>query len=159
MIGAASRVENKYFYLASLLEIGLINNDFPSPSQWLLGEKKTIFRRDTRYKFLFSPRVALIQKLTDANGPINYHGMTRYSSDLRLVMIKKRGVAWTRSSVHGTYSVGSYRSLPRPRLRPPLVAGSACPCCSPQTICPTTTPRRPQTSSARRNQRLERNTK
>ena len=39
MTGAASCGENKYFYLVSLLEIGLIKYDFSSASQWLLGEK------------------------------------------------------------------------------------------------------------------------
>ena len=44
MIGAASCGENKYFYLVSLLEIGLIKYDFSPASQWLLGEKKINFQ-------------------------------------------------------------------------------------------------------------------
>ena len=36
MTGAASGGENKYLYLLSLLEIGLLKYDFSSASQWLL---------------------------------------------------------------------------------------------------------------------------
>ena len=39
MIGAASRGENKYFYILSLLEIGWIKHDFSSACQILLGKK------------------------------------------------------------------------------------------------------------------------
>ena len=42
MIGAASRGENKYFYILSLLEIGWIKHDFSSASQILLGEKTNV---------------------------------------------------------------------------------------------------------------------
>ena len=55
MVGAASCGENKYFYLVSLLEIGLIKYDFSSASQGLLGKKKINFQEGYKIEvFIFA---------------------------------------------------------------------------------------------------------
>ena len=55
MVGAASRGENKYFYLVSLLEIGLIKYDFSSAVSdfWV---KKINFQEGYKMgEFIFAP--------------------------------------------------------------------------------------------------------